>query len=70
VSGQPIRQRRVADATIAGQRIDGNRADWSISANPRPAPAAATPRIYPGGMHLSPWVTRDRQAAMPAIVTG
>jgi len=27
-------------------------------------------RIYPGGNHLSPWVTRDRQAAMLAIVTG
>ena len=26
-------------------------------------------RIYPGGMHLCPWVTRDRQAAMLAIVT-
>jgi pimeloyl-ACP methyl ester carboxylesterase len=27
-------------------------------------------RIYPGGMHFSPSVTRDRQAAMLAIVTG
>jgi pimeloyl-ACP methyl ester carboxylesterase len=27
-------------------------------------------RIYPGGNHFSPWVTRDRQAAMLAIVTG
>jgi pimeloyl-ACP methyl ester carboxylesterase len=26
--------------------------------------------IYPGGSHASPWVTRDRRAAMLAIVTG
>jgi pimeloyl-ACP methyl ester carboxylesterase len=24
-------------------------------------------RIYPGGMHFSPWVTRERQAAMLAV---
>jgi pimeloyl-ACP methyl ester carboxylesterase len=27
-------------------------------------------RVYPGGMHFSPWVTRDRQAAMLAVVPG
>ena len=27
-------------------------------------------RIYPGGNHFSPWVTRERQAAMLAVVPG
>jgi pimeloyl-ACP methyl ester carboxylesterase len=35
-----------------------------------PAARVTEERIYPGGNHLSPWVTRDRQAAMLAIVTG
>jgi pimeloyl-ACP methyl ester carboxylesterase len=27
-------------------------------------------RIYPGGNHFSPWVTRERQAAMLAVIPG
>lgn len=35
-----------------------------------PAARVTEERIYPGGEHFSPWVTRDRQAAMLAVVTG
>jgi pimeloyl-ACP methyl ester carboxylesterase len=35
------------------------------------APAARVrEHIYPGGNHFSPWVTRDRQAAMLAVISG
>ena len=27
-------------------------------------------RIYPGGNHFAPWVTRERQAAMLALIPG
>lgn len=27
-------------------------------------------RIYPGGNHFAPWVTRQRQAAMLALIPG
>lgn len=35
-----------------------------------PAAHVTEERVYPGGMHFSPWVTRDRQAAMLAVVRG
>jgi len=35
-----------------------------------PAAHVTEERIYPGGNHLAPWVTPDRQAAMLAIVPG
>jgi len=35
-----------------------------------PAAHVMEERIYPGGMHFSPWVTRDRQAAMLAVIAG
>lgn len=27
-------------------------------------------RIYPGGSHYAPWATRERQAAMLAVIPG
>jgi hypothetical protein len=27
-------------------------------------------RIYPGGHHSAPWATRERQAAMLAVIPG
>ena len=35
-----------------------------------PAAHVKEERIYPGGMHFSPWVTRERQAAMLAVIPG
>ncbi len=34
------------------------------------APRMREERIYPGGNHFSPWVTRERQAAMLAVIPG
>jgi pimeloyl-ACP methyl ester carboxylesterase len=34
------------------------------------APRVTEERIYPGGNHFSPWVTRERQAGMLAVVPG
>jgi pimeloyl-ACP methyl ester carboxylesterase len=43
---------------------EGWRRDW------RDPEAAREERIYPGGNHFSPWVTRQRQAAMLALIPG